>query len=350
MSQPRRTIEHLLKQGILPLTHANDAAIHLQVYPSKRSWLVFFDKALLIIGAIALVLSLVFFIAYNWINMGKMGKFALVEGALVITIALYVALSFRRRFQLIRQLLLLIASVITGSLLALFGQVYQTGADTWQLFFGWAVLITPWVIIARFPALWLLWLGLVNAGLILYFGVTDFAFASYFYEGVLQIGVLAAVNFVALNLWLAFIDRQPSSVTRSRFKSELDWSTYVVGLLSSYFITYLAILYVFDDANILMTLIALLLWMSWCGFMVWRFYWYRINLLMLTYLCGSIIVVVMFWAGKLFLDNFDMGGFLILALLLIGMSSAAVVWLRHAARLNNENNLPSAVVKGGNYE
>lgn len=350
MSQPRRTIEHLLKQGILPLTHANDAAIHLQVYPSKRSWLVFFDKAMLIIGAVALVLSLVFFIAYNWINMGKMGKFALVEGALVVTIALYVALSFRRRFQLIRQLLLLIASVITGSLLALFGQVYQTGADTWQLFFGWAVLIVPWVIIARFPALWLLWLGLVNTGLILYFGVMDFAFVSYFYEGVLQIGVLAAVNFVALNLWLAFIDRQLPSVTRSRFKPELDWSAYVVGLLSSYFITYLAILYVFDDANILMTLIALLLWMSWCGFMVWRFYWYRINLLMLTYLCGSVIVVVMFWAGKLFLDNFDMGGFLILALLLIGMSSAAVVWLRHAARLNSENNRPSAVVKGGNYE
>ena len=350
MSQPQRTIEHLLKQGILPLEHANDAALHLQVYPSRRSWLVFFDKALLIIGAIALVLSLVFFIAYNWINMGKMGKLALVEGALVITIALYVALSFRRRFQLIRQLLLLIASVITGSLLALFGQVYQTGADTWQLFFGWAILIIPWVIIARFPALWLLWLGLVNTGLILYFGVMDFAFVSYFYEGVLQIGVLAAVNFVALNLWLAFIDRQLPSVTRSRFKSELNWSAYVVGLLSSYFITYLAILYVFDDANIVMTLIALLLWMSWCGFMVWRFYWYRINLLMLTYLCGSVIVVVMFWAGKLFLDNFDMGGFLILALLLIGMSSAAVVWLRHAARLNSENNLPSAVVKGGNYE
>ncbi len=121
--------------------------------------------------------------------MDKMGKFALVEGALFVTIALYVALSFRRRFQLIRQLLLLIASVITGSLLALFGQVYQTGADTWQLFFGWAVLIVPWVIIARFPALWLLWLELINTGLILYFGVMDFAFINYFYEGVLQVGV-----------------------------------------------------------------------------------------------------------------------------------------------------------------
>src|SRR5699024_11365250 len=66
--------------------------------------------------------------------------------ALPISIALYVALSFRRQFQLIRQLLLLIASIITGSLLALFGQVYQTGADTWQLFFAWAILITPWEI------------------------------------------------------------------------------------------------------------------------------------------------------------------------------------------------------------
>ena len=170
MSQARRTIEQLLHQGFLSLKNTEAAATHLEVYPSKRTWLMFFDKALLIIGAVALVLSLVFFIAYNWQNIGKMGKFALVEGALVITIALYVALSFRKlrqRFQLIRQLLLLIASIITGSLLALFGQVYQTGADTWQLFFGWALLITPWVIIARFSALWLLWLGLINACLLL---------------------------------------------------------------------------------------------------------------------------------------------------------------------------------------
>ena len=136
MSQSRRTIEQLLNQGTLPLAHADKAATVLEVYPNKLTWRAFFDKSLLIIGAVALVLSLVFFIAYNWLYMGKLAKFALVEGALVITIALYVALSFRRRFSFIRQLLLLIASVVTGSLLALFGQVYQTGADTWQLFFG----------------------------------------------------------------------------------------------------------------------------------------------------------------------------------------------------------------------
>ena len=343
MSQQRRTIEQLLKQGALPVSHADVAATHLEVYPTKQTWLAFFDKALLVIGVVALVLSLVFFIAYNWMNMGKMGKFALVEGALVISIALYVGLSFRRRFQLIRQLSLLIASVITGSLLALFGQVYQTGADTWQLFFGWAILITPWVLIARFPALWLLWLGLVNASLVLYFNVADFAFANYLYQGILQIGLLAAVNFIALNLWLFFIENKRNSQTTipesvSYTKVDLHWSTYVTGLLSTYFITHLAIITIFDSIDILSLSITLILWVIWCGFIYWRFYKRSINLLMLTYLCGSIIIVVTMWGTRLFINGWNAGGFLVLATLLIGMSSGSVIWLRNIMHLNNEDN------------
>ena len=371
MSQPRRTIEYLLKQGKLPLEHANDAALHLQVYPSKRSWLVFFDKALLIIGAIALVLSLVFFIAYNWLHMGKIGKFALVEGGLVITIALYVALSFRRRFQLIRQLLLLIASVITGSLLALFGQVYQTGADTWQLFFGWAVLITPWVIIARFPALWLLWLGLINACLILYLPLTNIQFSDDSLQSMFYVVILALVNLVALYFWLMslddkvpatsktsghIIDKQLSSTnvfsrsnTNLNTKSSLHWSTYVVGLLSTIFMTALAIITIFDSGNIWATLISITVWLGWCGFMYWQFRLRRVDLLMLTYLCFSIIVVVMFWLGKWLLDGFDAGGFLILSLVLIGLSSTAVIWLRHVSRLDNEYQTGS-INKGADHE
>lgn len=379
MSQPRRTIEHLLKQGILPLEHANDAALHLQVYPSRRSWLVFFDKTLLIIGAIALVLSLVFFIAYNWLHMGKIGKFALVEGALVITIAWYVALSFRRRFQLIRQLLLLIASVITGSLLALFGQVYQTGADTWQLFFGWAVLITPWVIIARFPALWLLWLGLINACLTLYLPLTNIQFSDDSLQSVFYVAALALVNLVALYFWLmSFDDKRPvtsklsghitdkqlssatvigrpttnpntKSNTKSNTNPSLHWSTYVVGLLSTIFMTYLAIVTVFDSGNIWAILISVTVWLGWCGFIYWQFRQRRIDLLMLTYLSFSIIVVVMFWLGKWLLDGFDAGGFLILSLVLIGLSSTAVIWLRHVSRLDNEHQT-GTINKGADHE
>lgn len=384
MSQARRTIEQLLHQGLLPLKNTEAAATYLEIYPSKRTWLLFFDKALLIIGAVALVLSLVFFIAYNWQNIGKMGKFALVEGALVITIALYVALSFRQlrqRFQLIRQLLLLIASIITGSLLALFGQVYQTGADTWQLFFGWALLITPWVMIARFPALWLLWLGLINACLLLYLDVANLQLINHRLQNVSQVAILALFNFIAFYSWLISCDnKKPFSASKffnrinpkkstaditandlkhplnnsktnsSQTKSGLHWSTYVVGLLSTFFMTYLAIVTVFDSGNIWATLIAIIVWLGWCGFMFWQFYQRRLDLLMLTYLSFSIITVVMFWVGKWLLDGFDAGGFLILALLLIGMSSSAVMWLRKVARIKNVDTAPHTVIKGNSDE
>lgn len=366
MSHARRTIEQLLQQDILSLKNAEAAATHLEVYPSKRRWLDFFDKTLLIIGAVALVLSLVFFIAYNWQNLGKIGKFALVEGALTITIALYVALSFRRQFQLIRQLLLLIASIITGSLLALFGQVYQTGADTWQLFFAWAILITPWVVIARFPALWLLWLGLINAFLLLYLDVANLQFIKYSLQNVSQVAILALFNFIAFYSWLIGFDNKTSSSTPYLFhrinvkkstaqinsaqtNSSLHWSTYVVGLLSTFFMTYLAIVTVFDNGNIWATLIATIVWLGWCGFMLWQFYQRRLDLLMLTYLSFSIIIVVMFRVGKWLLDDFEGGGFLLLALLLVGMSSAAVVWLRKVAYINNDDTI-SSIIKGDSDE
>lgn len=381
MSQPRRTIEQLIIQGQLPIEQADTAAIRLEVYPSKRTWLAFFDKALLIVGVVALVLSLVFFIAYNWQNLGKIGKFALVESALVITIALYVALSFRRRFKLIRQLLLLVASVITGSLLALFGQVYQTGADTWQLFFAWAVLIIPWVVIARFPALWLLWLGLVNSFLLLYLDVIDSSFMNDNYQSVIQATILALVNFIALNLWLIFLNNQRHITTQAakfntvtnadiaiaepnhlssristndivlHSESGLHWSSYIVGLVSAITITFLAIITVFDVDSIFATLLSLLLWAGWCAFMYWRFYQRHADLLMLTYLCFSSIIVVIFWANKLlFSDFWEAGGFLFLALLLIAMSSAAVVWLRKVANENRDIDDIQAVDRGTSHE
>lgn len=364
MSQSRRTIEQLLNKGALSVEQADAAAIYLEVYPSKRTWLSFFDKALLIIGSIALVLSLVFFIAYNWQNLGKIGKFSLVEGALALIIALYVALSFKQKFQLIRQLLLLLASIITGSLLALFGQVYQTGADTWQLFFGWALLISPWVLIARFPALWLLWLGLLNAFLLLYLDVVDLSFVNESYQGVIQAGILALVNFIAVNLWLIFLDnkrnissqalnsdtsvsdsslsnlpnaKNSTNDTVSRAQTGLHWSSYLVGLVSTISITFLAIITVFDVDSILATLLSLLLWVGWCAFMVWRFYIKQLDILMLTYFCFSTIIVVMFWAVKLLPSNFDAGTFLFLTFLLLGMITYAIKWLFAIAKADNNH-------------
>lgn len=343
MTQQRHTIDKLISQGVLPLEHTNAAARYLEVYPAKRTWLNFFDKALLSIGTVALALSLVFFIAYNWLYLGKLGKFAMVEGAMVLTIVVYATLAYQRKHRLVQQLLLLIASIITGSLLALFGQVYQTGADTWQLFFNWALLIIPWVLIARLPALWLLWLGLLNASLILYTSIVSAFGFSYINEGMFYLIVMSGLNTITFILWLICLnktstgpDQTPSTKTALKIRTAqvgYHWSTYVVGLASTYFITRLAIVHVTQDADLLASALSLVLWVSWSGFMYWRFYRHRIDLLMLTYLCGSAIIVVMFWLVEALLIDWDSGGFLVLALLLIGLSSAAVIWLRRVALL-----------------
>jgi len=58
--------------------------------------------------------------------------------------------------------------VLVGVFLAVFGQVYQTGADAYQLFVGWALLILPWVAMCRFAGLWVLWLAIVNIAVSLF--------------------------------------------------------------------------------------------------------------------------------------------------------------------------------------
>ena len=56
------------------------------------------------------------------------------------------------------QALLIGASVLTGVLLAVIGQVFQTGADAFELFLVWTVLILPWTLASRSAAHWLVWL------------------------------------------------------------------------------------------------------------------------------------------------------------------------------------------------
>src|SRR5699024_7795437 len=53
---------------------------------------------------------------------------------------------------------LLVAALMTGALLALLGQVYHSGADSWRLFAWWAVLLVPWAVgLQSIPIILLSW-------------------------------------------------------------------------------------------------------------------------------------------------------------------------------------------------
>src|SRR3989442_11806331 len=147
--------------------------------PRAQHWRALLDRLLLWSGAVALAAAVVFFIAHNWNDLGRFARFGLVE-VLVLAAALgYWRLGSEKAAG---KASLLVACILFGALLALFGQTYQTGADTWELFANWAGLIAAWVIIGRFAALWIVWLAIANVAIVLYFrvrpGALDIAFAS----------------------------------------------------------------------------------------------------------------------------------------------------------------------------
>jgi uncharacterized membrane protein len=122
-------------------------------------------RALLALGVGQFLAGVVFFFAYNWNDLSDIAKFAVIEVALAVAVGGALLIGLERAFG---QMLLIAASVLTGVLLAVIGQVYQTGADVFELFAVWAVLILPWTVISRHAAHWLLWLVVAEVALVLY--------------------------------------------------------------------------------------------------------------------------------------------------------------------------------------
>lgn len=304
---------------------------------SSETWYQFFARFTAITSAVSLVMALVFFVAYNWMALGKLGKFGLVEAALVFTVLGYALLAHKGIFKLGQPLLLLMASLITGSLLALVGQVYQTGADSWQLFFGWAVLIIPWVIVARLPALWLLWLGLINLSFLSYTSAAGFLVNSAISFELLRLVVLTAINLVALIFGLMAFENKAQLKLSNH---SLHWSLYLIAIVVIFWATRIGLFSLFLFEQGLATPISLAAWAGVMIFFYWRFYKQQVDLLMLTLLSGSIIIVIMAMASQYIAPHLGNVALFFMAFLLIALTAFAVNGLRH---LNHSTKQPSPV-------
>ena len=144
------------------------------------------------LGTIALAAAVIFFFAFNWDELGRFAKFGLVEAAILAGLLACWRVDLDGTPG---KAVLILLSLLTGALLALSGQVYQTGADTFELFAWWAVLILPWVLVSRFSPLWLVWLGLLNLAAFFYFQIA-WDFEAMFWA-------LFGLNTLALVLWEA---------------------------------------------------------------------------------------------------------------------------------------------------
>lgn len=166
MSRVRDEILEWAEQGRVAPGRLRAALDACGALPNAARWRDFLDRQMLWGGALCLAAAAIFFVAYNWSRLGRFGKIALAEAVVIA------ALWFVGRLGLERaagRAALLVASLVVGALLALIGQTYQTGADTFELFAWWALAILPWVLLGRFAALWLVWIAIVQLALALYY-------------------------------------------------------------------------------------------------------------------------------------------------------------------------------------
>lgn len=144
------------EQGLLTSAQLQQALAPEHPHPSGRHWRLALDRLLAGYGSLLLALGVIFFFAFNWDELHRLYKLALA----VVALTGFAALTFTvPRGSVLYRAGAFGAALTTGGLLALVGQIYQTGADIWQLFAAWAALMLPWVLISGSVACWaLFWL------------------------------------------------------------------------------------------------------------------------------------------------------------------------------------------------
>jgi uncharacterized membrane protein len=138
--------------------------------PGAQAWRAFALRVLQAAGIAALGAGAIFFVAANWQDYGVMGRFAILEAAFLACVGLAF---WRPPPHAVGRATLVLAALSTGTLLALFGQSYQTGADLYELFFAWALLALPFALAGRSGAVWATWWVVLNVGLGLLCGWLD---------------------------------------------------------------------------------------------------------------------------------------------------------------------------------
>lgn len=307
MSLHRGELLGWIEAGRVPRGREQSALRAAGLVPDRSEWRAFLSRLSLWLGTLALAAAVIFFFAFNWDSLGRLAKLGLVEAAILAGLLAFWRLDLD---TMAGKAALTLLALLVGALLALTGQIYQTGADTWELFAWWAVLILPWVLVGRFAPLWLIWLALLNLAAWLYFSLGS--------SGETLMWALLALDSLALAAWEAG-HRAGIGWLRD------TWPPRLAAIASGAMATGLAIGSIFDGG------LGLVGWFAWIGL---AYYWYRHVRPDFFVLAGGVLSLVVTVAA--FLSRFMLeggsGGFLFIGLAVIGMSAGGAMWLNRLAR------------------
>jgi len=310
--------------------------------PDARAWIRGADRLLLALGVMAVLAGIAAFFAYNWDGLHKFAKFGLIEAGIVAAI---IVTAWRGMDSAAGRGALFAAAFLVGVLFAIYGQVYQTGADPYGLFGAWAVLIAAWVVIGRQAGLWMLLLILVDLSVIFYWtqvlcpsglavlgqplgplaglvgAVTDGGLAS----------LVVILNAGALAVWEGFARRGVPWM-------QGRWWPRIVAVLTLFVVVSGSLFYIFDirfgARDNWLILSGPVMFVVFAAASLW-YYQSRTDLFTLTatLLSGIVVITAMFgrtirWNGP--------DAALLLALLVVLQTAGAAYWVRRIAARTRE--------------
>jgi uncharacterized membrane protein len=194
------------------------------IYNNSASWKKFLRIFVLSLGLAFLVSGLVFFFAFNWADIPKFYKLGMVQCLILLSTTLVL---LPKLSVIFKNILLTAASVLVGVLFAVFGQIYQTGANAYDFFLGWTLAVTLWVVISNFAPLWMFFIALLNVTLQLYF-----AQVARFDSGLNEANLLFAMNLLFLSVSLILSHRKKLFNVPGWFTNTLALAVISISTLS----------------------------------------------------------------------------------------------------------------------
>ena len=308
------------------------------VVPDRGAFAQATSRFLMLAGTALIVAGVAAFFAFNWADLHRLAKFALIEGAIVAA----VLLAWRQGLdRLAGQAALFGAGFLTGVLLAIYGQVYQTGADPYGLFLGWAALILGWAVIGQQAGLWLLLAVLANLALVLYWGqvlhppeawIEDLAhvfgpasWIGYLLSDFRLAQLVFSLNGALLIAW-EFGTRRGVAWMRGR------WFPRLIALFALAAISDAALLLIFTSefrGADRLHVVAPVLFIAFVAAALWYYRVVERDLFILAASLLAVIVVMTAFIARL-LDGVD--AFLALSMLVVAQTAGAAAWLRQVAR------------------
>lgn len=299
------------EQNRLSASQLQQASERYPLQPAPADWLAQANLILLFGAVLLLSTAVIFFFAYNWPLMHYFAKFALADTAVLLSGLVAV---FSAPQSLMQRSALLAASILTGALLALIGQTYQTGADIWQLFAGWAALMTLLVLLSQSRASYLLWFIVIELAASRYLHTRSELF--WLFSSAAMMLNLTLINLLLLvfaDFAMARLGVKPDNLLL-RFSAVMFIVPHTYGgMLGAWDNHY--------QANLLCYLLL-------SAALALRYYRYRRDIFVLALLIYSAIAITTSILARL-LELAD--GFFamnLLALFVIGSSVAAAIWLK----------------------